>query len=393
MKINIQKTSDLRYIASSLLMLMLCTITTASATTYQLPQNDSSNQTLSQTKKAICDGNKLCNNAVEGVWHLHNNGNTCYCNEGNCATDNTDTTPKDQVLNQHNGGKLPNAIDVNLLNSKKVTPFAYTDCSGWITYLLKVTDGYEDAYDEIKLAFKRDTNQITHNSKLVYGTYVKAFYYYYFFNNFGQDNLSNNWESIVDEHGNADFTNAKAGDVIAYCLDYGGDFNFCPSEATSFPASLHKHDTGHAMLLLNVEAVDADELTDSIPKAFNQLDGDDNPLYTVNYFRAAVIDSSSIAHSNGTAFSLDNGNTLDIYDSRQQYGTAQATTATENCDVGANGGVGSGVVYFAQIYPAGSNQPYWSMLFSNQNMFPVPRGIGKDNDQKKIFEIMIGRAN
>ena len=293
--------------------------------------------TLGDVQNVICNGNPTCTSGLHGLWQLQTSTfsdgtqRTCYCNEGNCPDD---------------------GVDVDLFpDSGK--PYAYTDCSGWISYLLQLTTEHHPsssasaAYSEVA---GTPAGQL-------YGSYPKAFAYRYYFSQLHKGNAtSDTWQSHID------LNNLAAGDILVYCLDTEDSALCNPDSDGNWPSSLGG-DSGHIMLVLAAQSLTTQEASDLGINSKLPDDPYDSNTEELTYHQIAVIDSSSVMHTKvGRSFSLDNnqGSTnVTVSDSRPQYGdTDDEVKNAKNC---VQGGVGSGVIYIAQIRSKDRTSYRWSV--------------------------------
>lgn len=372
------------------------------AQTYTVPADLSSN--LSDIQSFFCnpsdatDNSKtLCNNALEAVEKLlaqpESSGKlaTCYCNEGSCPIDgynevtvlNPDTPScvdvfifediigeilnlPDLLLGDSDVCDAPNGVTDSDLPTEN-TVFAYTDCSGWITYLLTAS-GFRDAYNEVE-------DSIPESVKDDYGTYAKASNYHNFFASIAPagNSTSSNWSGFND------MGSLQAGDILAYCISSvpsknnsaGTRYNYCDAEN---PPEGLKGDSGHIMLVLDSTLMTDTEIKTLFPSQARNLTADNASVYKVS-----VVDSSSAAHDHNTFASDSSDDTVAVNDSRQRYGNLDTNASSPSCKSQNNGGLGTGVLYVLQIENSSSDTPYiYSKVFTRAGKFVTPKDPNSD---------------
>ncbi len=328
---------------------------------------------LSDLQSLVCNpastnnSRSLCKYGLQAVDTLQNeflndsaktpHMNTCYCNEGVCPADKGGATSEDDLPVPY----LDIDLNFKLLGSSAIDqPFSYTDCSGWISFLLQnvldetsggcADEDSEGAYCEIvNLSY----NKI--------GQYPKAFVYQKHF-----DDLADPSSGVTSDNWSAgkDIGEIQAGDILAWCLN-----EFCQETP---PSKRDGHDSGHIMLVLAATQLSTTENSDILTDTFiKHVDYHDN----IEYFMLAVVDSSSVEHTSDISFGIG-GETLTVLDSRIKYGdmthddfiTKQCKrNGRINTKPGAYGGLGSGVIFIAQWQ---ENDEYgYSMHFSTSYSF------------------------
>lgn len=331
----------------------------------------------------LCNSNSVCENALAGVWALTANmpelasQETCYCNESQCPSQITGQPPNDG---------LPGKLEMNLFNIIG-SPYAFTDCSGWIAYLLNnIDNGYTAAYTEI-------------NSSPIgssYNGYTLAFAYQNYFSNLAKNNsdsLSVFWQ------GYQDLNQLQAGDILAWCKTIPAVVSFCDLSVDEKQTKPLSTDTGHVVVVIAMH-----ELTDSEVKQelSNPLaKSSDNTITNVQYFRLGVVDSSSVKHSGNIQYdypdllSTQKGSAT-IIDSRVQYGHSAPTQSGESasCDNSDTyGGLGTGIIYIVQ-YTYNDGSFAWSPIFDNTTSFNEPCNLSvADNNCTDVewYGVSFGR--
>ncbi len=298
----------------------------------------------STTFDAVCNDNLLCEFAINAVDILKkaetdDDPHTCYCHEDECPG------------NQNTGG----GFDIDLDSD---SPEVQTDCSGWATFALdsmaSTNNAYQAAYSELTAFQQEYKNDFP---KISGSTWPKAFIYRNFFAGLVAGTTSNSWNGFQD------LSELTAGDVLAWCFD-----DLCDPDTTTTISG----DTGHVLIVIAVEEIQEDDV-----HADHSNVGDG-----AQYWRVGVVDSSSVPHGSSDkdtdeVFELADGNTLQIFDSRRQYGDHPYGDCT------SKGGLGSGIIVLAQWEEDGKLN--WAKTFHDihNNTFATSH---------TSFEIAFGRV-
>lgn len=205
------------------------------------------------------------------------------------------------------------------------SPFAKTDCSGWVSYALR--ESANEAYEQVYA--QRETGM----------NYPRAYIYYLFFTGQFDGASTNQWTTGNDPSG------VQVGDIFTWCL---GDW------CTDISLADQSGDTGHIMVVLKKEEVTdfsglsntiKDPGEDSPKESFTSLINGTNDI---KVHRLWVVDASSVRHG-----SSGDGKIVD----RRDYDQSNLAANEQS------GGLGAGEIYVATWTL--NDTPYHASIFHN----------------------------